>query len=712
MRIKLLRPDLENDYIFQIVNQKEIYLTSADYNDKSTCLEQLQTALLDLRDNEQIAIQVGNNQQYYFEIAELAQSPSFEEIEAASEVLSQLKEFAHSSHNFSVSYKKPSKKVVSKQKIGVRAEGYDFDKVSVSKQPGFELIDGKDSKDKYFHFNDANGKAILYSRVFDGKTRRLKAINAIITQTTDSKHVEVVKQDSQFFFIFKTAEGYEIARSKRFKSRGKMEAAMAYLTAEASNYTAAFKIPKKKKKKRKANEKYHLKQASPQGLIGFEGFKSAKNKLHYFHYNDKKGNALLFSKPFNKRCNRDEHIAEVLKIGTNKKRFKTWKKSKNQFYFSIIDTKGKSFARSRYFSSEKKMLAALNTFKKQVANYKTAVNEVTVAKKKKYTISLPEKSIPVVAKGLIVAAEEEVVTPVISEVTPIEKPDVLPDILPQPTIKIEREIVEEEEEEEEIVEPTAVEEEIGATEEIVTNYTPPVTTIIEEEEEEETEVQPAPIISTIAKDNQPIQQRIIEEKPSKGFPWLWAILGTLTLVGLLFGLKQCNTTVPKVEPKPIPKVVETPRPKPVEPAKLGPTAFDLNLTPNTAEAKIADFLSTSKLAVPRTFVLESVQFPFNSAALTATSHIQLDNVVRVMQEYPKTKIEVNGHTDSRGDDARNLVLSQNRANAVQAYLIAKGISATRILKAVGFGETSPISDNDTEEGMQENRRSEVVVMER
>ena len=707
MRIKLLRPDLENDYIFQIVNQKDIYLTSIDYSDKKTCLAQLQTVLLDLRDNEQIAIQAGNNQQYYFEVAGLAQSPSFEEIEAASDVLSQLKEFAASSHAFSVDYKKPRKKVVSKQKIGLRAEGYNFDKTSTSNQPGFELIDKEDSIDKYFHFNDANGKAILYSRVYNGKTRRLKAINAIIAQTTNSKHVEVVKQNSQFFFIFKTPEGYEIARSKKFKSRGKMEAAMAYLTAEAANYKANFKIPKKKKKKRKANEKYHLKQVSPLGLIGFEGFKSAKNKLHYFHYNDKKGKPLLFSKPFNKRSNRDDSISEVLKIDTKKKRYKTWKKSKNQFYFSIIDAKGKSFARSRYFSSEKKMLAALNTFKKEVANYKAAVNKITVAKKKKYTITLPEKIIHVVAKGLIVTAEEEVASPVITEVAPIEQPDVLPDILPQPTIKIEREIVEVEATEE-IVEPAEMEEEIVETEEIVNSYTPPITAITEEEEE----VRPAPIISTIKKDNQPIQQRIIEDKPSKGFPWLWAILGTLALLGLLFGLKQCNTVEPKITPKPTPKVVEKPRPKPVEPAKLGPTAFDLNLTPNTAEAKIADFLSTPKLAVPRTFVLESVQFPFNSAALTATSHAQLDNVVRVMREYPKTKIEVNGHTDSRGEDARNLVLSQNRANTVQTYLIAKGISATRIIKAVGFGEKSPISDNDSEEGMQENRRSEIVVVER
>ncbi len=672
MRIKLLRPDLKKDYIFQISNKKATYLTSADYSDRATCLEQLEAVLLDLRDNEQIAIQAGNNNQYYFEIAGLAQSPSFDEIEAASDVLSELKVFANATNDFAVRYEKSSKKIVSKKKIGRRKAAYDFGKKSITKQSGFELINIKKSNDKYFHFNDADGKPILFSRVYEGKTRRLKAIHTIIQQTNNSKNIEVVKKNNQFFFIFKTEEDYEIARSKSFKSRGKMEAAMAYLTAEAPNYETDFEIPKKKKKKRKAKEKYHLKQASPQGLAGFEGFKSAKNKLHYFHYNDKKGQPFLFSKPFNKRRNRDEHIARILEIGTQEEAYKTREKSKNKFYFSIIDAKEKSFARSRYYTTEKKMLAALESFKAQIGNHKEAVNKVKVSKKKKYTINLPEKIIPVVTKGLIKEKE----TTIIPEVSDIEKPNVLPDILPQPRVKIEREIVATE---------NRVEEEAV--------FSKPLTTIAE-------------------KSSDSITPNIIEEKESKGFPWWWLLLGLLglLLLGLLF--RNCNTAETVPPPAPTPKVVEKPRPKPVEPAKLGPTALDLNLTPTTAEARIADFLSTPKLAVPKTFILESVQFPYNSAELTPTSHAQLDNVARVLTEYPKAKIEVNGHTDSRGEDAGNIILSQNRANAVQAYLIEKGISTTRILKAVGFGENSPISDNDSEEGMQENRRSEIVLVER
>jgi len=705
MRIKLLRPDLENDYIFQIQKEQETYLTSSDYNDKTTCLENLKTVLINLRDNEQIAIQSGNNNQYYFEVAGLAQSPSFDDLDKASDVLALLKEFTTTSFDFSVSYEKPSKKAVSKKQLGLREEAYNFTRKSVSNQPGFELLDSQNSVDKYFHFNNAKGNPILFSRVYDGKTRRLKAINEVIKQTKSTKNIEVIKQRGQFFFIFKTKDGYEIARSKNFASRDKMESAMAYITAEAANFKADFKIPKKKKKKkRKANEKYHLKQVAPLGLVGFEGFRSTKNKLHYFHYNDKKGQALLFSKPYNKRSSRDENIAKIIKIGAKKNHYKIWKKSKNQYYFSIIDNKDKSFARSRYFSTEKKMLTALKTFKTQVANHKEAVNVVAISKEKKYSIQLPEKVIPVVAKGLI--TEKSV--PIIPAVIPIEQPDVIPTILPQSTVKIERAFVEIEEEVEAEAEETIVTE----TQAEAVTETPEVLEIATPTISEKAAVLPPPVVKPHQEPSLPVQREIVEASASSGFSWKWVILGAIALASLFFLLKNCNAPEAKVTPTPIPKVIEKPRPKPVEPAKLGPTALELNLTSNTAEANIADFLSTPKVQVPKTFILESVQFPFNSAVLTPTSYSQLDNVARVMTEYPNAKIEVNGHTDSRGEETMNLVLSQKRAEAVQAYLMGKGIATDRIVNAIGFGESSPIATNDTEEGMQENRRSEVVIVAR
>ena len=69
-------------------------------------------------------------------------------------------------------------------------------------------------------------------------------------------------------------------------------------------------------------------------------------------------------------------------------------------------------------------------------------------------------------------------------------------------------------------------------------------------------------------------------------------------------------------------------------------------------------------------------------------------------------LTIEGHTDSKGTDEYNMTLSQKRANAVRAYLIEKGIAESR-LKATGFGETTPIADNNTSAGRAKNRRVEL-----
>jgi outer membrane protein OmpA-like peptidoglycan-associated protein len=75
-------------------------------------------------------------------------------------------------------------------------------------------------------------------------------------------------------------------------------------------------------------------------------------------------------------------------------------------------------------------------------------------------------------------------------------------------------------------------------------------------------------------------------------------------------------------------------------------------------------------------------------------------------------IQISGHTDAMGKDADNLVLSNDRANAVRTFLINEGqIQASR-LKAVGYGETKPVASNDTDEGRALNRRVELTILEK
>lgn len=101
--------------------------------------------------------------------------------------------------------------------------------------------------------------------------------------------------------------------------------------------------------------------------------------------------------------------------------------------------------------------------------------------------------------------------------------------------------------------------------------------------------------------------------------------------------------------------------------------------------------------------LPGVEFELSSAVLTAASNSVLDGAAATMAKYPEITVQAEGHTDSSGPTAYNQRLSQERADAVRLYLISRGVDASRIT-ARGYGESSPIADNNTPEGMQRNRR--------
>ena len=103
--------------------------------------------------------------------------------------------------------------------------------------------------------------------------------------------------------------------------------------------------------------------------------------------------------------------------------------------------------------------------------------------------------------------------------------------------------------------------------------------------------------------------------------------------------------------------------------------------------------------------LFDIKFAYDSYELTLGSKRKLDRVVKLLMDYPKYNLHVNGHTDSIGSDAYNDKLSLNRALAVVNYLIDKGINASR-LSYKGFGERYPIESNATDYGRLINRRVE------
>jgi len=107
--------------------------------------------------------------------------------------------------------------------------------------------------------------------------------------------------------------------------------------------------------------------------------------------------------------------------------------------------------------------------------------------------------------------------------------------------------------------------------------------------------------------------------------------------------------------------------------------------------------------------LTGVQFESGKSVLLKSSYGILDQVVDVMKENPSYDLEIHGYTDSSGDDAKNLKLSEDRAAAVKSYLVSKGVLDSR-LKSFGHGEADPVADNGTSAGRAKNRRVEFKVM--
>lgn len=105
----------------------------------------------------------------------------------------------------------------------------------------------------------------------------------------------------------------------------------------------------------------------------------------------------------------------------------------------------------------------------------------------------------------------------------------------------------------------------------------------------------------------------------------------------------------------------------------------------------------------------TILFDLNRATIRRDiSEPTLDTIAQIMQRFPNTTFRIEGHTDNTGDESYNQQLSERRAQAVKRYLVQKGVSEDDLV-AEGFGESQPISENNTRQGRQANRRVEISV---
>lgn len=108
-------------------------------------------------------------------------------------------------------------------------------------------------------------------------------------------------------------------------------------------------------------------------------------------------------------------------------------------------------------------------------------------------------------------------------------------------------------------------------------------------------------------------------------------------------------------------------------------------------------------------ILKNIFFDVNKFELKSESFAELNKLVAFLKSQPTLKIEISGHTDNTGDKAANQLLSENRAKSVYDFLIQKGIPAAK-LTYKGYGDSRPVSSNETEEGRAQNRRTEFSIL--
>lgn len=175
-------------------------------------------------------------------------------------------------------------------------------------------------------------------------------------------------------------------------------------------------------------------------------------------------------------------------------------------------------------------------------------------------------------------------------------------------------------------------------------------------------------------------------------------------LGLNFDFGGAAPPPPPPPPEPPP-----PPPPPPNPDLDGDGVLNAHdKCPNTRPGVVVDLDGCEVEAV---IELDGVNFEFDQATLKPEGMAVLNGAAALLQQHERVVVEVAGHTDSVGSEDYNQGLSEKRANSVRDYLTSKGVKASR-LSARGYGESRPVASNDTEEGRTENRRVELIVLDR